>query len=76
MSEAIAWSDFLQTSGKWPPSLTMPPSWPPIPSAQVLQAFRLRIARHIGSQPTRCATRNVYRMAGQPPPERMRASGA
>ena len=59
MSEAIAWKDFLQTSGKWPPSLTMPPSWPPMPTAQVLQAFLLRMARHIRSGPTRAATLNV-----------------
>ena len=46
MSETMACSDFLQTSGKWPASLTMPPAWPPMPSAHVLQALRERIARH------------------------------
>src|SRR5579872_4063081 len=69
MSEAMACSDFLQTSGKWPPSLTIPPICPPIPRAQVLQAFLVRIARHSGSQPTRLAIRSVYRMAFQPPPD-------
>ena len=48
MSAAIAWSDFLQTSGKWPASLTIPPRWPPMPSAQVLQAFS---AAHGAPQP-------------------------
>ena len=42
---------FLQTSGKWPSSLTMPPRWPPMPSAQVLQAFFERIARQSLSMP-------------------------
>ncbi len=45
MSADIAWIDFLQTSGKWPFSLTMPPSCPPMPRAQVLQAFFERRAR-------------------------------
>ena len=45
MSATIACRLFLQTSGKWPSSLTMPPRWPPMPSAQVLQAFFERIAR-------------------------------
>src|SRR5579872_7335044 len=71
MSETMACNDFLQTSGKCPPSLTMPPIWPPIPRAHVLQAFLLRIARHNGIQPTRLAIRNVYRMAFQPPPDFM-----
>ncbi len=44
MSETIAWNDFLQTSGKWPASLTIPPNWPPMPTAQVLQVFLDRIA--------------------------------
>jgi hypothetical protein len=44
MSATIAWNDFLQTSGKCPASLTMPPDWPPMPTAQVLQAFFDRIA--------------------------------
>ena len=44
MSATIAWNDFLQTSGKWPASLTMPPDWPPMPTAQVLHAFFERIA--------------------------------
>src|SRR5262245_35670658 len=70
MSDAIACKDFLQTSGKWPPSLVMPPSWPPMPSAQVLHAFLLRSARHIGSHPTRLATRAVYTRLCQPPPDR------
>src|SRR5258705_8708626 len=69
ISEAIAWSDFLQTSGKWPPPLAMPPNWPPIPRAQVLQAFLLRMARHNGSHPTRLAMRKVYKTAFQPPPD-------
>ncbi len=56
MSEAIAWNDFLQTSGKWPASLTMPPNWPPMPTAQVLQVFLERIAFHMRSQPTRLAS--------------------
>ena len=44
MSATIAWNDFLQTSGKWPASFTMPPAWPPMPSAQVLHAFFERMA--------------------------------
>src|SRR4030095_3593040 len=43
MSATMAWSDFLQVSGKLPASLTIPPFWPPMPSAQVLQAFLLRM---------------------------------
>ena len=46
MSATIACRLFLQTSGKWPSSLTMPPRWPPMPSAQVLQAFFERMAFH------------------------------
>ena len=46
MSAAMACSDFLQTSGKCPASLTMPPACPPMPSAQVLQAFFERMAFH------------------------------
>lgn len=46
----------------------MPPSCPPMPSAQVLQALRLLIARHIFSQPTRLASRSEYQIAFQPPP--------
>src|SRR5262245_1039629 len=69
MSAAIACSDFLQTSGKWPVSLTMPPFCPPMPSAQVLQAFLLRIAFHSFHKPPTCwALLSVYRTAGQPPP--------
>jgi hypothetical protein len=45
MSAAIAWIDFLHTSGKRPSSFTMPPRCPPIPSAQVLHALRVRSAR-------------------------------
>jgi hypothetical protein len=59
MSDAIACSDFLQTSGKRPCSLTMPPRCPPMPSAQVLQALRLRMARHVCRQPKRLATRSA-----------------
>ncbi len=59
MSEAIAWNDFLQTSGKCPPSLTIPPNCPPMPSAQVLQVFRDRRALQSLVQPTRLATRRV-----------------
>ena len=44
MSATIAWNDFLHTSGKGPASFTIPPDCPPIPSAQVLQAFFERIA--------------------------------
>ncbi len=39
-----------------------------MPSAQVLQALRLLIARHIRSQPTRLASRSEYQIAFQPPP--------
>ncbi len=39
-----------------------------MPSAQVLQALRLLIARHIRSQPTRFASRSEYQIAFQPPP--------
>jgi hypothetical protein len=72
MSEAIAWKDFLQTSGKWPPSLTIPPSWPPIPTAHVLHVFFVRMAFHMLRQPTRDASFRLYRMACQPPPLRAR----
>src|SRR5204863_3476062 len=75
ISAAIACNDFLQTSGKWPASLTMPPFWPPMPSAQVLQAFLARIAFHNRSQPTRLAMRKVYLIAAQPPPLVMRFIG-
>src|SRR4051794_30205818 len=69
ISAAMACNDFLQTSGKWPASLTMPPAWPPIPSAHVLQAFLLRIARQsLSKPPTSRALRRVYQTAGQPPP--------
>src|SRR5262245_23340034 len=47
----------------------MPPSWPPIPSAQVLQVFLLRMAFHSFHQPTRLAMRRVYCTAFQPPPD-------
>ena len=59
MSATIAWSDFLQTSGQWPTSLRMPPAWPPMPRAQVLQAFLARIACQSRRQPTRLAMRSV-----------------
>jgi hypothetical protein len=59
MSAAMACSDFLQTSGKCPASLTIPPIWPPMPSAHVLQAFLLRIARHSANHPTRFAVCSV-----------------
>lgn len=42
---------FLQTSGNDPASLTMPPFWPPMPNAQVLQAFLDLIACHIFQKP-------------------------
>ena len=44
MSAAIACRDLLADLGKWPSSLTMPPRCPPMPSAQVLQAFLERMA--------------------------------
>src|SRR5262249_50815202 len=67
-----AWSDFLQTSGQWPISLRMPPCWPPVPRAQVLQALRERSACHSRRKPTRQAMRSVYSTAAQPPPHVMR----
>src|SRR5437899_9331039 len=75
ISETIAWNDFLHTSGKWPASLTIPPRWPPMPSAQVLQAFFVRIAANSRRQPTRLAMRSVYRIAAQPPPLVIRFMG-
>jgi hypothetical protein len=39
-----------------------------MPSAQVLQALRERIAFHKRHQPTRLAIRKVYLIAAQPPP--------
>src|SRR5437868_14276288 len=70
MSAAIACSDFLQTSGKLPASLTMPPFWPPMPSAQVLQAFLLRIASHsFHRPPIRRDLLSADRMARHPPPQ-------
>jgi len=58
MSDAMACSDFLQTSGQWPISLRIPPAWPPMPKAQVLQAFLARIAFQSRRQPTLFAIRN------------------
>ena len=49
----MAWTDFLQTSGKRPSSLRIPPCCPPIPSAQVLQALREVIACQKRQKPTR-----------------------
>src|SRR5438128_1760659 len=73
MSAAIACSDFLQTSGKLPASLTMPPFWPPMPSAQVLQAFLLRIAcQSFHTPPIWRDFLRAYRMARHPPPLRRR----
>src|SRR5262249_30238857 len=51
ISATIACSDFLQTSGKCPASFTIPPLWPPMPNAQVLQAFFDRIAFHSRQKP-------------------------
>jgi hypothetical protein len=39
MSAACAWTDFLQTSGNVPASFRMPPRWPPMPTAHVLQVL-------------------------------------
>jgi hypothetical protein len=48
----------------------MPPRWPPIPRAHVLQAFLLRIARQSFKKPPASrAFRHVYQAAGQPPPD-------
>ena len=70
MSATIACRLFLQTSGKWPSSLTMPPRCPPMPSAQVLQAFFERMACHSFKMPPASrAFRHVYQTAGQPPPD-------
>lgn len=54
MSPAWAWTLFLQTSGKWPASLTMPPRAPPMPTAQVLQAFFDRMRTQSFQSPTFC----------------------
>ncbi len=74
-SAAIACTDFLQNSGKWPVSLCIPPACPPMPRAQVLQAFFEAMRRQKSSGPV--ATPNdfssVYRIAAQPPPERIPA---
>src|SRR5436190_5694428 len=68
ISAAMACNDFLQTSGNLPSSLTMPPFCPPMPSAQVLQAFLLRIAfQSLTTPPTSRALLSVYLMACQPP---------
>src|SRR5271166_5375778 len=72
MSATMACKDFLQTSGQWPISLRMPPAWPPMPRAQVLQVFLARIAFHSCHQPTRLAMRRVYLIAAQPPPRFIR----
>src|SRR5947209_6459689 len=72
MSATMACNDFLQTSGQWPASLRRPPAWPPMPRAQVLQAFRVVMARHSRRHPTRRAMRRVYRIEAQPPPRVMR----
>ncbi len=69
MSATIAWSDFLQTSGKWPASLTMPPRCPPMPSAQVLQAFFGAHRLPELADAARFATfAEGVESAGQPPP--------
>ncbi len=48
----------------------MPPRWPPMPSAQVLQAFFERMALHsLKMPPASRAFRQVYKTAGQPPPD-------
>ncbi len=52
MSPAWAWMLFLQTSGKWPASLRMPPFAPPMPRAQVLHAFRECMRRQRRQKPT------------------------
>jgi hypothetical protein len=69
MSAAIAWIDFLHTSGNEPCSLTIPPCCPPIPKAHVLHALRERRAVYIFQRlPDSSPFRNVYRTACQPPP--------
>ena len=68
MSAAIACKDFLQTSGKCPSSLRIPPFCPPIPSAHVLQAFFERIAFQSFQNPTRLPMLNEYFSAWKPPP--------
>jgi len=69
MSATIAWNDFLQTSGKWPASLTIPPAWPPMPRAQVLHAFLERMAfQNFHRPPASRAFLNVYKTARNPPP--------
>ena len=45
MSPAWACTDFLQTSGNRPASFTIPPRCPPMPTAQVLHALRVRSRR-------------------------------
>src|SRR5690349_7138157 len=70
MSCAIAWTDFLQNSGNCPCSLRMPPSCPPMRSAQVLQEFRDIMCRQNSKNPP-CAFSdwsNVYLTACHPPP--------
>jgi uncharacterized membrane protein YeiH len=67
MSAACAWTDFLQTSGKWPASFTIPPCWPPIPSAHVLQALLLRRRLYSATVPTERPFASTYFIAANPP---------
>ena len=68
MSAAIAWTDFLQNSGNFPASFTIPPRSPPMPSAQVLQVFGERIDFHIARKPpARNDFVSTYRIERKPP---------
>jgi hypothetical protein len=61
---------FFADLGKCPASLTMPPACPPIPSAQVLQAFFERMAfQSFQMPPASRALDQVYRIARHPPPD-------
>ena len=55
MSLDWAWTDLLQTDGNSPASLVIPPSWPPMPSPQALQAFFDVRALAVRAKPARRA---------------------
>ena len=68
MSEAWATMDLLHTAGNNPFSSRIPPFCPPIPKAQLLQAFLVYRARSMGQiPPARPDVLSEYRSAPQPP---------
>ncbi len=58
----------LQTEGKSPCSLVMPPNCPPMPKPQALQVFLARNAFAESAKPIRLTVCSVYRIFFAPPP--------